>query len=101
MKRKKSPKRHSPENSAPEGKGHIPLRTCISCGEKAVKKDLIRLALNKEGWVVRDVPGRMPGRGAYVCKSRSCRLGLSKNKRLGRAFRSNRDLTLLPEVGFS
>lgn len=55
-----------------KGKGHIPLRTCIGCGAKKKKQDLIRLVLNDEGEVIRDHTGHAPGRGAYVCDSEAC-----------------------------
>lgn len=71
---------------------HIPLRTCISCGEKKEKRVLIRLVLNAEGEVVRDLGGRAPGRGAYVCNKKNCISHPKLNQYLKRAFRTN-DLT--------
>lgn len=69
-----------------KGKGHIPVRTCISCRSKRAKNELLRLALSREGVLKKDVHGKMPGRGAYVCKNRSCLDQVTKNKRLGRLF---------------
>ena len=73
-------------------KGHIPIRSCISCGKKRDKNDLIRLVLDQRGQVVRDDQGDMEGRGAYVCKERACqeRLFNKKNRYINRAFRSER-----------
>ena len=68
--------------------GHIPVRTCVSCGAKRSKMDLIRLVLDAEGRVVRDDSGRRPGRGAYVCPVKTCWESLEKGGRLIRAFRS-------------
>ncbi len=70
-----------------KGKGHIPIRTCITCGTKRVKKDLLRLILDKDGWVVPDVTGTAPGRGVYVCKSEECWSGLKNRKVLAKAFK--------------
>lgn len=81
-----------------KGKGHIPLRTCISCGEKRNKKDLIRLVLDRQGQLVTDDLGKRPGRGAYVCKSNSCLEDLSKHKKLSRIFRSDNKITLGPDL---
>lgn len=67
--------------------GHVPVRTCVSCGAKRNKTDLIRLVMDPEGRVIRDDAGRFPGRGAYVCPSRDCWENLEKGGRLGRAFR--------------
>jgi len=77
-----------------KGKGHIPIRSCISCGTKRSKNELVRLVLDGEGRLVRDDDGKRQGRGAYVCKSKSCQEGLLKNKRLGRAFRSKKTITV-------
>ena len=81
-----------------KGKGHIPLRTCISCGEKRNKKELIRLALDRYGQLVRDELGKRQGRGAYICKSISCIENLSKHKKLKRVFRSEKNITLSPDL---
>ena len=76
------------------GKGHVPIRTCISCDKKGAKKDLVRLSLDTSGQLVRDDRGIMKGRGAYVCDSQPCLARLSKTKRLNRAFRSRKTITL-------
>lgn len=68
-------------------KKHSPVRTCISCGEKRVKKDLLRLVTNGKGVVNPDESGSMPGRGAYVCEREECRARASSNRLLGRVFR--------------
>lgn len=79
-----------------KGKDHNPIRTCISCGAKRSKGEFIRLALNPENQLVRDDRGRWQGRGAYVCKSTSCREKLSKNRRLERNFRSRKPISISP-----
>ena len=81
-----------------KGKGHIPLRTCIACGEKRNKKELIRLALDQGNRVVRDDSGKKQGRGAYICKSDHCLKRLSKYKSLSKVFRSEGNITLSPEL---
>jgi|GEM_PF-616695 len=68
-------------------KRHIPIRTCISCGAKRTKKELIRLVLDAQGVVIRDDSGKNDGRGAYVCRSKSCWERLRKGSLLNRAFR--------------
>jgi len=69
------------------GKGHIPIRTCISCGRKGDKKSMIRLVLNEKDMAVIDAKGAAPGRGAYVCNTMHCIELLKERRRLGRAFR--------------
>ncbi|MFO7739025.1 MAG: YlxR family protein [Desulfatiglandaceae bacterium] len=78
----------------PRRKGHIPVRTCVSCGEKRSKTDLIRLALDVKGEVVRDDAAGVPGRGAYVCPVKDCWENLDKGGRLSRAFRRRGPLRL-------
>lgn len=78
-----------------KGKGHIPIRTCLSCGAKRSKGELIRLGLTLENRLVRDDQGTWQGRGAYVCKNKSCREKLSHNRHhLGRRFRANGSITI-------
>ncbi|MCG6881351.1 MAG: YlxR family protein [Deltaproteobacteria bacterium] len=61
------------------------MRTCISCGVKREKKELIRLVLDTDGVVVRDNIGK--GRGAYICGDENCLSMLKTGKGLNRAFR--------------
>lgn len=58
---------------------HIPLRTCVSCGFKVAKRDLLRVVAHPEAGVVVDSSGKQNGRGAYVCSS--CRLSPQKLNR--------------------
>ena len=46
----------------------IPMRSCVVCGEKLEKKDLIRVVRNKNGEVFVDSTGKANGRGAYLKK---------------------------------
>ena len=48
-------------------KRHIPERTCVACGSKKPKRELIRIASSPQGQISLDVTGKAPGRGAYVC----------------------------------
>jgi len=79
-------------------KGHIPIRRCISCGEKRVKKELIRLVLDGEGQMVKDDSGKRQCRGAYVCKIPACQQRLSKNSRLNRLFRTGKVISISPSL---
>ncbi len=49
-------------------KKSFPERTCVNCRLKAPKKELIRLVV-KEGKIVLDEKGILPGRGAYLCSN--------------------------------
>jgi len=76
-----------------KGKGHIPVRTCVSCRARRSKYDLIRLQMDREDRSVNVVSGKSHGRGAYVCKTGSCLERLSGNKRINRLFRTDRMIT--------
>ncbi|MCX7822971.1 MAG: YlxR family protein [Syntrophobacterales bacterium] len=77
---------------------HIPIRTCIACGIKRPKKELLRLALNVDKLIVIDYSQRMSGRGAYVCHS--CIHRLKPNKRLERAFRGQAKALSISNIQF-
>ena len=64
----------------------IPLRTCLGCGEMKDKRTLVRIVRSKEGVISVDLPGKRPGRGAYICRDVSCLNMAVKAKRLERAF---------------
>lgn len=64
----------------------IPQRQCVGCREMKNKKDLIRVVRSPEGSVSLDFSGKLPGRGAYVCKSAECLKKARKSRALERAF---------------
>ena len=57
-----------------------PQRSCIGCGEKKDKKDLLRIVRSPEGEYAVDLQGRKNGRGAYLCKNLSCLEKAEKKK---------------------
>jgi predicted RNA-binding protein YlxR (DUF448 family) len=72
-----------------KGRGHIPVRTCVSCGAKKPKNELMRLVVGEAGFV-RDDLGRGRGKGAYICNAEACREQVLKGKRRPRVFRSEK-----------
>jgi predicted RNA-binding protein YlxR (DUF448 family) len=70
----------------PGGK-HVPVRTCAGCGRRAPRGELIRLAARPGGGLAVDLPGRLPGRGAYLCPDRGCLESALKRRRLERSLR--------------
>ena len=81
-----------------KGRGHIPIRTCISCGAKRDKRELIRLVKNGGGQFIRDVEGKRHGRGIYLCNSKSCRERLAKNKRILRHFKTEKAIAISQDM---
>ena len=63
-----------------------PVRTCIGCGERAAKSDLLRVVA-EGGEVVPDVTFRLPGRGAYLHPSLACLERAERRKAFPRALR--------------
>ena len=50
----------------------IVQRTCMGCNLKKDKKELIRLAFNKNKEIFVDETGKAEGRGAYICDDIKC-----------------------------
>ena len=51
---------------------HIPFRSCIACGIKVDKRQLVRLVRSQDGSVLIDYLHIKTGRGAYLCSNSSC-----------------------------
>lgn len=72
---------------------HIPQRTCVGCREVSGKRQLIRLVRTREGGVEIDETGKLPGRGTYLCRRRSCWETALQKKHLEHALRLSNPLT--------
>ena len=48
----------------------LPVRQCLGCRERKVKKELIRVIRSPEGEVSLDFSGKANGRGAYLSRNR-------------------------------
>ncbi len=51
---------------------HIPERSCVACGSKMPKGQLVRIVKAGQGPITVDTTGREPGRGAYLCHTPDC-----------------------------
>ena len=60
----------------------IPTRRCLGCGEHFPKNSLIRVLRRPDGEVVLDMTGKTSGRGAYICKNKTCLKKAVKSKRI-------------------
>jgi uncharacterized protein len=63
-----------------------PVRTCVGCGARAAKPELIRLVVAGTE-IVPDITGRLPGRGAYLHPSLACLERAQRRKALARSLR--------------
>lgn len=67
-----------------------PERTCVGCGQKRPKRELVRLVL-EGGRVQVDAAQTRAGRGAYLCSAECVRKAVSRRS-FGRAFRGAADV---------
>lgn len=67
----------------------IPERMCVACREKRSKKELVRVVRSVDGHIIIDETGKLPGRGAYLCRRRECWELALKRASLNRALRTN------------
>ncbi len=63
-----------------------PLRMCVVCREMKTKSQLLRIA-KKDGEFSVDASGKLPGRGAYICKDGNCCEKFEKQRSFERAFK--------------
>ena len=64
----------------------IPMRMCVGCREMKPKRELMRVVKSPQGEIAIDATGKMPGRGAYVCKDAQCLQKAVKTRQLERAL---------------
>ena len=86
---KESPlrKENSKKGQTPP-KNDGPVRTCIGCGAKKEKRELIRIVHTPQDTYRIDGSGRTSGRGAYVCRDPECVRKAQKKGAFQRAFRT-------------
>ena len=65
----------------------VPLRKCIGCGEMIGKRGSLRVVRNKEGEISVDPTSKKPGRGAYLCRDKSCLEAAIRSRKLERSLK--------------
>ena len=60
----------------------VPQRKCLGCMESFPKKELVRVVRMADGSVEIYLPGKKPGRGAYICQTKTCLKKAIKSKRI-------------------
>ncbi len=71
----------------PGRRKHIPQRTCVGCRTVQPKRQMVRIVRSPEGVRV-DETGKAAGRGAYLCRRRSCWETALKRRALAHALRT-------------
>ena len=70
---------------------HVPKRMCVACREHDAKRAYVRLVRTPEGKVEVDPTGKKNGRGAYLCRRRSCWNRAADSNALDRALKVELD----------
>ena len=71
-------------------KGRVPIRTCVVCGSRKDKRQLLRIVASPDGVTGLDRTGRMNGRGTYLClDDDECRERDLNRGRVERALRTS------------
>jgi uncharacterized protein len=76
----------------------VPLRKCIGCQEMKPKRELLRIVKSVDNVIHIDESGKMPGRGAYVCREMKCYQKALKGKRIQKAFQAPVSNSLYEEI---
>ena len=77
----------SAATSSPGRHRHVPVRTCVACGRKTDKRELLRVVRTPQGTLEVDERGKKPGRGAYLCPDPTCWDAGLRRKRLEHTLR--------------
>ena len=79
-------------------KNPLPLRMCSGCMVRRPKKELTRIVIQSEGKAIIDTEQNLPGRGVYVCLSKSCIEQAEKKNRFARGLKREVDKTIYSEL---
>jgi uncharacterized protein len=74
--------------SRPTPPRRIPERSCVACRTARAKRDLIRIVRAADGTIAVDPTGRLPGRGAYLCRDAACWELAARKRSLDHAFKA-------------
>jgi len=68
---------------------HVPQRTCVACRKVQDKRVLVRVVRTPEGEIVIDETSKRNGRGAYLCRQRSCWEKAIASNQLAKALKTD------------
>ena len=63
-----------------------PLRMCVVCRKMKTKAELLRVSKKDSEFSI-DITGKLPGRGAYICRESDCCEKFEKQRSFERAFK--------------
>lgn len=64
----------------------IPQRQCLGCKQMKPKNELVRIIRTPNDEICLDVTGKMNGRGAYICREKTCFEKAVKSKAVDHAL---------------
>jgi predicted RNA-binding protein YlxR (DUF448 family) len=64
------------------------MRTCVECQQVRPKRELVRVVRSPQGEIGVDERGKAAGRGAYLCRSRTCWETAVTRERLDHALKT-------------
>ena len=67
----------------------VPMRMCIGCRTMKPKRELVRLVRDAQDCIRVDFTGKLPGRGAYICRDVACVDKAIKIRAVGHALGQN------------
>jgi predicted RNA-binding protein YlxR (DUF448 family) len=79
---------------------HIPLRTCIGCGQVEPKRAMVRVVRTPDAGIQVDATGKRAGRGAYIHPRAECWQNALQRRAVERALETTlttEDQTLLQD----
>jgi hypothetical protein len=76
----------------------VPERQCVACRQLKPRTELIRLVRLPNDTVVLDANTKLHGRGAYVCRERTCIERAAKTRSFNKALRRNVPEELIKDV---
>ena len=74
------------------------MRMCVGCREMKEKRQLLRIVKNAEGQISFDRVGKVPGRGAYICRSEECLEKAVRQRQLERALETKIDESVFAQL---
>jgi predicted RNA-binding protein YlxR (DUF448 family) len=75
-----------------------PMRMCVACRQMNPKKSMIRIVRTAEIGISADPTGKMPGKGAYLCKNMECLAKARKTGSLKRALDTEIPVSVYEEL---
>ena len=71
---------------------------CVVCKTMKPQKELLKIVKNKDGEIFVDNSYKANGRGAYICKDKTCLEKCKKTKALNRSFKIDVPTIVLEQI---